>query len=359
MLIYSMSVSADGFGKSEGGFEWGVPRRGAVSSPDRTAPRRFCCRRPKTLQKLDLTRRGRWPRRVDHGFDVRAAGPRLPGFHAGDRRVADAGPLGNLGLAEAGMVARRAQHRGCVIKQAPRHAETSLIPLRIGCKSGREPRRRTPREGRSPQGEGYAIHQWARGFASGANPTDSLFGGRLSGGRIPHGGGAVCDSCRVDRALRAGRSRVSRAVVFGAALAAATVASIPASAAAPSAPSSKAQPPALPAKWVGTWHLVSEHLVDQNGAVVGVAFTDAVGKVTYTPRGDLWAIVGPQGPVQRRTSVLVYGHCRTSSEGRGNRPSRAGLLGAQRGWHRSGSRLPVLRSRQTAHLDGGILVGAE
>ena len=50
---------------------------------------------------------------------------------------------------------------------------------------------------------------------------------------------------------------------------------------------------ALPSKWVGTWRLTSETLVDPAGTPVGSVYEGTVGKLTYTRRGDVWAIVGP------------------------------------------------------------------
>ena len=82
----------------------------------------------------------------------------------------------------------------------------------------------------------------------------------------------------------------------------------------PSAAGSKA----LPDRWVGTWRLVSETLVDETGAPAGSLFTDTVGKLTYTPRGDVWALVGSStdatsavwytgtAEVRRRAGVVVH-----------------------------------------------------
>ena len=42
--------------------------------------------------------------------------------------------------------------------------------------------------------------------------------------------------------------------------------------------------------------------MDQNGAPVGAVFPDPVGKVTYTPRGDLWAIVGSRASFEAGTA---------------------------------------------------------
>jgi hypothetical protein len=64
---------------------------------------------------------------------------------------------------------------------------------------------------------------------------------------------------------------------------------------------------AIPKKWIGTWRLVSETLVDQNGTAVGSLFTDAVGKLTYTPRGDVWALVGPRVPSASASAIWYTG----------------------------------------------------
>jgi hypothetical protein len=80
----------------------------------------------------------------------------------------------------------------------------------------------------------------------------------------------------------------------------------------------------LPERWVGTWRLVSESLVDETGAPAGSLFTDTVGKLTYTPRGDVWALVAsPTDPaaavwytgtteVRRRPREIVH-HVQYSS----------------------------------------------
>jgi hypothetical protein len=87
---------------------------------------------------------------------------------------------------------------------------------------------------------------------------------------------------------------------------------------------SKGAGKALPQRWVGTWRLVSETLVDETGAPAGSVFTDTVGKLTYTPRGDVWALVGsPTDPaaaiwytgtaeVRRRAEEVVH-HVQYSS----------------------------------------------
>jgi Lipocalin-like domain len=74
----------------------------------------------------------------------------------------------------------------------------------------------------------------------------------------------------------------------------------------------------LPARWVGTWRLSSEMLVDQAGAQVGSLFADTVGKLTYTARGDVWALVGSPtdsasavwytgvAEVRRRAGIVVH-----------------------------------------------------
>jgi hypothetical protein len=44
---------------------------------------------------------------------------------------------------------------------------------------------------------------------------------------------------------------------------------------------------------IGTWRLTSFPITDPNGDVVGSLYgDDPVGKVTYTPEGDIWTIVG-------------------------------------------------------------------
>jgi hypothetical protein len=81
---------------------------------------------------------------------------------------------------------------------------------------------------------------------------------------------------------------------------------------------SAARGDALPERWVGTWRLTSETFVDQTGATVGSLFSDTVGKLTYTSRGDVWALVGsPTDPasaiwytgtaeVRRRAGIVVH-----------------------------------------------------
>jgi hypothetical protein len=96
---------------------------------------------------------------------------------------------------------------------------------------------------------------------------------------------------------------MTKSVLFGVALASGIVVAIPAAAAEAVARPSATQPPAMPEKFVGTWRIVSETLVDQNGATVGSAFPDPVGKVTYTPRGDLWAIAGSRASLEAGTAL--------------------------------------------------------
>ena len=82
---------------------------------------------------------------------------------------------------------------------------------------------------------------------------------------------------------------------------------------------------AIPRRWVGTWRLISETLIDQDGNAVGSLFNDAVGKLTYTRRGDVWALVGERTPsvsgaiwytgtakVHRKAGVVVH-HVQYSS----------------------------------------------
>jgi hypothetical protein len=80
----------------------------------------------------------------------------------------------------------------------------------------------------------------------------------------------------------------------------------------------------IPQRWVGTWRLTSEEFVDPAGAPAGSLFADTVGKLTYTARGDVWALVGsPTDPagaiwytgtaeVHRRAGVVVH-HVQYSS----------------------------------------------
>lgn len=63
----------------------------------------------------------------------------------------------------------------------------------------------------------------------------------------------------------------------------------------------------IPGKWIGTWRLVSETLVDQDGTAVGSLFIDTVGKLTYTPRGDVWALVGPRTPSESASAIWYTG----------------------------------------------------
>jgi Lipocalin-like domain len=92
------------------------------------------------------------------------------------------------------------------------------------------------------------------------------------------------------------------ALAISATIAAVGVA-LPASAVSSERPPSRAGDKALPERWVGTWRLTSETVVDQAGAPVGSLFTDTIGKLTYTARGDVWALVGsPTDPA----SALWY-----------------------------------------------------
>jgi Lipocalin-like domain len=47
-------------------------------------------------------------------------------------------------------------------------------------------------------------------------------------------------------------------------------------------------------KLVGTWRLKTTLVHDQSGNA-GPFYHDPVGKLTYTPRGDMWAVVGNRG----------------------------------------------------------------
>jgi hypothetical protein len=155
-----------------------------------------------------------------------------------------------------------------------------------------------------------------------------------------------------------GHSRAHQAVLFGVALATAVAVAIPASAAVPGARPPASPPAAIPEKWVGTWRIVSENLVDENGATIGSAFPDPVGKLTYTSRGDIWTIVAARASfeagdstwytataeVHRKAGVVVH-HIQASSV--------PGLIGADqvRGFQFSdqGKRLTL-----RAEFDSGV-----
>lgn len=110
--------------------------------------------------------------------------------------------------------------------------------------------------------------------------------------------------CTDGRSSGAGMApRTTRSALFVSAVAVAIVVAIPASAADTGARRAATKPPAIPAKLVGTWRIVSETLVDQNGVPTTPAFVDPVGKVTYTPRGDLWAIVGSRASFEAGTAL--------------------------------------------------------
>ncbi len=58
---------------------------------------------------------------------------------------------------------------------------------------------------------------------------------------------------------------------------------------------------------VGTWRLTSAPIIDQNGDVVGGLFgDDPVGKLTYTPEGDVWALRWCGGPDRSDEPDLVH-----------------------------------------------------
>jgi Lipocalin-like domain len=57
-------------------------------------------------------------------------------------------------------------------------------------------------------------------------------------------------------------------------------------------------------KFIGTWRLESEFLQDESGAVVGSLYDDAIGKLTYTRRGDVWALTGERE--RSRTEGAVW-----------------------------------------------------
>ena len=63
----------------------------------------------------------------------------------------------------------------------------------------------------------------------------------------------------------------------------------------------------LPRAWVGTWRLASETLVDREGTVVGSLYSDPVGRLTYTARGDVWAFVGPRAHPGAATALWYTG----------------------------------------------------
>ena len=48
-------------------------------------------------------------------------------------------------------------------------------------------------------------------------------------------------------------------------------------------------------KLAGTWRLQSSVIRDQSGAVIGPLYEDNAGKLTYTRRGEMWAVVGNRG----------------------------------------------------------------
>ena len=63
----------------------------------------------------------------------------------------------------------------------------------------------------------------------------------------------------------------------------------------------------LPREFIGTWRLESEVLVDQSGAAVGSLYDDAIGKLTYTSRGDVWALVGERAPSESSDALWYTG----------------------------------------------------
>ena len=82
---------------------------------------------------------------------------------------------------------------------------------------------------------------------------------------------------------------------------------------------SPVEPSPMPRKFVGTWRLVRERIIDRDGNRVGSLFNDAVGRLTYTPNGDVWALVAERGDqtgaglwytgtaeVKRRAHVVVH-----------------------------------------------------
>jgi hypothetical protein len=99
-------------------------------------------------------------------------------------------------------------------------------------------------------------------------------------------------------------STLAVAILTAAALSEAT---IPASATERERVHTATERSAIPKRWIGTWRLVSETLVDQNGTPVGSLFADTVGKLTYTPRGDVWALVGPRVPSGSASAVWYTG----------------------------------------------------
>jgi hypothetical protein len=82
---------------------------------------------------------------------------------------------------------------------------------------------------------------------------------------------------------------------------------------------SSIEPSPMPRKFVGTWHLVRERTIDRDGNRAGSLFDDAVGRLTYTPNGDVWALVAElrdvtgagvwytgTAEVKRHTPVVVH-----------------------------------------------------
>jgi hypothetical protein len=60
-------------------------------------------------------------------------------------------------------------------------------------------------------------------------------------------------------------------------------------------------------KFIGTWRLESENLRDENGNVIGSLYEDAIGKLTYTPRGDVWALTGERERTGTEDAVWYTG----------------------------------------------------
>jgi hypothetical protein len=100
-----------------------------------------------------------------------------------------------------------------------------------------------------------------------------------------------------------GSRRVLRAAIL---VTIALVVAVPVSVAKPEARASSGGR-AIPKRWVGTWRLTSETLVDQAGMPAGSLFADTVGKLTYTARGDVWALVGPRSPSESSSAIWYTG----------------------------------------------------
>jgi Lipocalin-like domain len=92
------------------------------------------------------------------------------------------------------------------------------------------------------------------------------------------------------RGARFGRTTALLAVALLAALGFATLAIASPAGSKPRKPETRAE---VEKALVGTWRLTSFPITDANGDVVSSVYGDnPVGKLTYTPDGEMWAIVG-------------------------------------------------------------------